>query len=223
VCLLPPTYSRQWYEDNMEHSDITSEIEEHLKAYGIMSGFCWTSAQASYEGFYMDNDVTRPFCSNVVVFDGDFLSFFSYQLNTLAIDKENIEENCKNNLCFGKTSVNLFESNADGKKQFNLEALKTLYKIMMQNYCDIEKYESDEVNKYESSLNLQVSETNNELENEKPLHVKELEEKVKQLQLLKEKNEQEKWDSLPIQKKMMTYSIPKKIATYARNIKQKVM
>ena len=55
--------------------------------------------------------------------------------------------------------LQLFESNADGKKQFNLEALKTLYKIMMQNYCDIEKYESDEVNKYESSLNLQVSET----------------------------------------------------------------
>ena len=52
----------------------------------------------------------------------------------------------------------LFESNADGEKKFNVEALKTLYKVMMQSYNDIESYQADEVNEYESGLHLQLSE-----------------------------------------------------------------
>ena len=58
-------YSREWYEDNLEHCDITGEIEEHLKAHGIMSGWVWTASQAHYDRHWMDYDVTKPYCSQV--------------------------------------------------------------------------------------------------------------------------------------------------------------
>ena len=60
----------------MEHGDITNEIDEHLKAQGIMSGWAWTGSQAHYAGHYIDNDVTSPWCSQVLT--ANFLFFYEF-------------------------------------------------------------------------------------------------------------------------------------------------
>ena len=58
-------YSRDWYKENLEHCDITGEIEEHLKGRGLMSGWVWTAAQAHYQQYWMDKDIEKPFSSQV--------------------------------------------------------------------------------------------------------------------------------------------------------------
>jgi len=145
VKMLPSDYSRELYNENLEHADITSEIEEHLKAYGIMGGWAWTASQAHFQGHFMDKDVEKPVCSQTVVFDENHLSVFCYQLNTVAIDKDNVPFHEYRNLCYGKTSVPLFNEN----NEFNKEALHLLYRVFSSKFTEAS---ASEVSAYEESL-----------------------------------------------------------------------
>jgi len=172
ICLTPENYSREWYEENMEHGDITNEIDEHLKAQGIMSGWAWTGSQAHYAGHYIDNDVTSPWCSQTIVFDGKFLSFFGYQLNTLAISENVITDHMKKNLCFGKPSVPLYDEVTDsGVKGLNEEALRIMFK-MLSNDVNRIKHSDEDISSYNNSLQSQeVDPEKSSLEEQTPLHV----------------------------------------------------
>lgn len=190
VCLLPPTYSREWYNENMEHGDITDQIEEHLKAHGIMSGWTWTASQASNAGHYMDNDVTEPWCSQIILFDGKYLSFFGYQLNTLAIDEDNVHNHERRNLCYGKTSVPLFDKVTKKGEVVGLneEALRIIFKMLSKQ----KTYSDADVASYEA--NLETQEVNPEscaLEDQKPLHVAAREQEETRLALIEEEKKAE--------------------------------
>lgn len=58
-------FCKRWYEANLEHCDVTDQIEEHVKGHGIMSGWTWSAAQAHYQGRWMDDDVENPYCVQV--------------------------------------------------------------------------------------------------------------------------------------------------------------
>nr|CAB3264007.1 28S ribosomal protein S30, mitochondrial-like [Phallusia mammillata] len=179
--LLPHDYSRDWYEDGMEHGDITNEIEEHLKANGIMSGWVWNAAQAHFDMHWMDNDIAQPYCSQTIVTDGQWLSFFCYQLNTIAIDPDNIESNSMRNLCYGKTSVKLYEISPDGAIEVNQEALELLMKFISTGAARHRHLADDSEATEAHDLTLPVQEPDPEnpaLECQKPLHKVELEKEL---------------------------------------------
>jgi len=191
VVMLPELYSREWYEENLEHSDITGEIEEHLKGHGIMSGWVWTAAQAHYDQYWMDNDVETPYCSQTIVSDGQHLSFFNYQLNTVAVDEDNIATNNRRNVCYGKTSVKLYdEISEDGVINLNDEALEMLVKFVRNGCNDDVIMCDDAINDYDATLHVQYSISDScHLEDEKPLHKVEAEraaEEATQLALVEE-------------------------------------
>ncbi|CAK8694406.1 unnamed protein product [Clavelina lepadiformis] len=170
--LLPKQYSREWYRENAEHSDITGEIDEHLKGHGIMSGWVWTAAQAHYNFNWMDNDVTRPFCSQTIITDGQWLSFYCYQLNTIAVDADNLPNNDRRNICYGRTSMKLFdEITPEGVVGLNDNTLQLLVKFVANGK---EQYESvvstaEEVAKHDASLLVQESDPDvPEIELQKP-------------------------------------------------------
>nr|XP_026695098.1 28S ribosomal protein S30, mitochondrial-like [Ciona intestinalis] len=203
LSLLPIHYSRDWYNENMEHCDITDEIDEHLKGHGIMSGWVWTAAQAHYAGHWMDKDITQPFCSQNIVTDGQFLSFFCYQLNTIAIDPDNVDENPYRNLCYGKTDVKLYEENTEnGVIEINDEALKMLIKFVSNGKSIQNNVGATEEEILEHDRKLIVQEpdiANPELEHQMPIH------KVRTAELkrlAKEKREQEDYEKLPYRKKL---------------------
>jgi len=190
LVVLPQTYSRDWYNENLEHCDITGEIEEHLKAHGIMSGWVWTASQAHYDQYYMDNDVTKPYCSQVIISDGQHLSFFSYQLNTVAIDDDNIATNTRRNVCYGKTSIKLYDDvTEDEVINLNDEALEMLVKFVRNGSDDV-AISDDVINAYDATLNVQYSIAEScELEDERPLHkvvAEEAAEEAKQLALVQQ-------------------------------------
>lgn len=100
--------------DKMKKRGLSDQIEVSLRANGIASLFAWTGAQAMYQGFWSEEDVSRPFVSQAVITDGQYFSFFCYQLNTLDLTHGSDERNVRKNLCWGTESMSLYERVTDG-------------------------------------------------------------------------------------------------------------
>ncbi|XP_010122272.1 PREDICTED: 28S ribosomal protein S30, mitochondrial, partial [Chlamydotis macqueenii] len=111
---------------------LEDQIEVLYRANGIASLFAWTAAQAMYQGFWSEADVTRPFVSQAVVTDGRYFAFFCYQLNTLALTVETIQNNPRKNICWGTDSKPLYDVVEDGSvKGFNDEVLLHLVRFLL--------------------------------------------------------------------------------------------
>ena len=65
------------WDDNSEYN----EVEDMLTCKAIMSAFGILMPTACYLGFSPVNDITRPLATNVIISDGQFFKFASYQLN----------------------------------------------------------------------------------------------------------------------------------------------
>ncbi|NXK00207.1 RT30 protein, partial [Corythaixoides concolor] len=113
-------------------ANLEDQIEVVYRANGIASLFAWTAAQAMYQGFWNEADVTRPFVSQAVVTDGKYFAFFSYQLNTLALTVETIQNNPRKNICWGTDSKPLYDVVEGGSvKGFNDEVLFQLVRFLL--------------------------------------------------------------------------------------------
>ncbi|NXL38725.1 RT30 protein, partial [Glaucidium brasilianum] len=111
---------------------LEDQIEVLYRANGIASLFAWTAAQAMYQGFWNEADVTRPFVSQAVVTDGKYFAFFCFQLNTLALTAETIQNNPRKNICWGTDSKPLYDVVEDGSvKGFNDEVLFHLVRFLL--------------------------------------------------------------------------------------------
>ncbi|KYO29072.1 28S ribosomal protein S30, mitochondrial [Alligator mississippiensis] len=95
--LIPDRLKRE----NLIKKNLAHQIEVVNRANGIASLFAWTAAQAMYQGFWSEADVTHPFVSQAVVTDGQYFAFFCYQLNTLALTVEADKNNPRKNICWG--------------------------------------------------------------------------------------------------------------------------
>ncbi|XP_003216270.3 large ribosomal subunit protein mL65 [Anolis carolinensis] len=109
------------------------QIETPFRANAITSLFAWTGAQAMYQGFWSEADVTRPFVSQAVITDGRYFAFFCYQLNTLALTVDADKNNPRKNICWGTESKPLYEAIEDNNvKGFNDEILLQLVKFLLK-------------------------------------------------------------------------------------------
>ncbi|NWV29373.1 RT30 protein, partial [Origma solitaria] len=126
--LLPDKLKRERFiRERLE-----DQIEVVYRSNGIASLFAWTAAQAMYQGFWSEADVTRPFVSQAVVTDGKYFAFFCYQLNTLALTAETIQNNPRKNICWGTDSTPLYDVVEDGNvKGFNDEVLLQLVRFLL--------------------------------------------------------------------------------------------
>ncbi|NWT79415.1 RT30 protein, partial [Lanius ludovicianus] len=126
--LLPDKLKRERFiRERLE-----DQIEVVYRSNGIASLFAWTAAQAMYQGFWSEADVTRPFVSQAVVTDGKYFAFFCYQLNTLALTAETIKNNPRKNICWGTDSKPLYDVVEDGSvKGFNDEVLLQLVRFLL--------------------------------------------------------------------------------------------
>uniref|UniRef100_A0A8C6VSH9 Mitochondrial ribosomal protein S30 n=1 Tax=Naja naja TaxID=35670 RepID=A0A8C6VSH9_NAJNA len=95
--LLPDRVKRE----RLIRLNLTDQIDVPYRANAIGSLFAWTGAQAMYQGFWSEDDVTRPFVSQAVIFEGRYCAFFCYQLNTLALTVEADQNNPRRNICWG--------------------------------------------------------------------------------------------------------------------------
>ncbi|XP_041642636.1 39S ribosomal protein S30, mitochondrial [Cheilinus undulatus] len=126
--LVPDRYHR----DRMARQQQSDQVENFLRANALASLFAWTGAQAVYQGFWNNEDLTRPFVSQAVISDGKFFSFFCYQLNTLALSVEVDANNPRKNLMWGTESLRLYDSVQDGELVgLNDEVIKLLVQFLL--------------------------------------------------------------------------------------------
>ncbi|XP_041091887.1 28S ribosomal protein S30, mitochondrial-like [Polyodon spathula] len=112
--------------------NLADQVEVRLRANAIASLFAWTGAQAMYQGFWSHEDLTRPFVSQAVVTDGQYFSFFCYQLNTLALTVQTDQDNPRKNICWGTESMRLYEQVKDGEVVgLNDDVLKLLVNFLL--------------------------------------------------------------------------------------------
>lgn len=105
--------------------------QEALHSQAILSSYAWTYAQACYQGFSTYNDMNYSLPTQTVITDGQFWSFYKYQLNTTCIHTSPIEPNYRYNKCWGTKEMKLYDQIDDhGKLQgINDEVLKNLIKL----------------------------------------------------------------------------------------------
>ncbi|XP_061751577.1 39S ribosomal protein S30, mitochondrial [Nerophis ophidion] len=127
--LVPDRYHR----DRFARKQQSDQIEVFLRANALASLFAWTAAQASYQGFWCHEDLSRPFVSQAVITDGRFFSFFCYQLNTLALSAQTDVNNTRKNLLWGTGSLRLFEGVEDGRVLgLNEDTLRLLLRFFLR-------------------------------------------------------------------------------------------
>ncbi|KAH0502664.1 28S ribosomal protein S30, mitochondrial [Microtus ochrogaster] len=107
--LLPDRLNRE----KLIKQNRAEQVEVVFRANALASLFAWTGAQAVYQGFWSEADVTRPFVSQAVITDGKYFSFFCYQLNTLALTVQADQNNPRKNICWGTQSKPLYETVED--------------------------------------------------------------------------------------------------------------
>ncbi|XP_010729192.3 large ribosomal subunit protein mL65 [Larimichthys crocea] len=126
--MVPDRYHR----DRMARQQQSDQVEVFLRANGLASLFAWTGAQAMYQGFWNHEDVSRPFVSQAVITDGQFFSFFCYQLNTVALSVQTDANNPRKNLLWGTESLRLYDSVQDGEVVgLNDGVIKLLVQFLM--------------------------------------------------------------------------------------------
>uniref|UniRef100_A0A8D2BEN5 Mitochondrial ribosomal protein S30 n=1 Tax=Sciurus vulgaris TaxID=55149 RepID=A0A8D2BEN5_SCIVU len=126
--LLPDKLKREWLLKQIR----ADQIEVIFRANAIASLFAWTGAQAMYQGFWSEADVTRPFVSQGVITDGKYFSFFCYQLNTLALTVQADQNNPRKNICWGTQSKPLYETIEDNEvKGFNDDVLLQIVHFLL--------------------------------------------------------------------------------------------
>ncbi|XP_048224292.1 39S ribosomal protein S30, mitochondrial [Perognathus longimembris pacificus] len=126
--LLPDKLNRE----RLSKQNRADQIETVFRANAIASLFAWTGAQAMYQGFWSEADLTRPFVSQGVITDGKYFSFFCYQLNTLALTVQADQSNPRKNICWGTQSKPLYEAIEDNDvKGFNDDVLFQLVQFLL--------------------------------------------------------------------------------------------
>lgn len=99
-----------------------------MHAHAILSSYAWLFGQSCYQGFSTFNDPTYPLTNQTIITDGQFWSFYVYQLNTTQVHIDAIDTNPKINRCWGTPEMKLYEQIDENGKiiGFNDDVLKNL-------------------------------------------------------------------------------------------------
>lgn len=132
------------YRRNADYGE--EDRKEALHSQGVVSSYAWTFAQACYQGFSTYNDMTYPLATQTVITDGQFWSFYKYQLNTTCIHTNVREPSYRFNKCWGTKEMKLYEQiDENGKIQgLNEDVLKNL----IQFYINQPKAREHEMKPY---------------------------------------------------------------------------
>lgn len=137
-------YSREYLVESFNtHS---AEVnQDKLHANGIISSFGWLMAQAAYLGFSTFNDITYPLTTQTVISNGQYWSFYAYQMNTLLFYGDHIFDKSSRNICFGTNPMKLYDSIDDDGKVINFN--EEVVKMLLQFYLNAPKQRVDTVMK----------------------------------------------------------------------------
>ena len=64
---MPIQFEESWYNaDDIEHCDLSGEIDDVFNSHALISGFSWTAGMAHYLGYWQDQDLKEPLCAQLI-------------------------------------------------------------------------------------------------------------------------------------------------------------
>ncbi|KAJ8669585.1 hypothetical protein QAD02_000844 [Eretmocerus hayati] len=107
-----------------------NDNEDALKAQAVYASFTWLYSQACYQGFSTFQDPTYPLVNQAIITNGQWWSFSTYQLNTTALNVDNLYVNPRKNMCWVTEPMKLFDSiEGETVHGLNEDVLKHLIKF----------------------------------------------------------------------------------------------
>lgn len=105
---------------------------EALHCQALKASYGWLLAQANLLGFNTYNDLSYPLVTQTAITNGQLWSLYAYQLNTILMHNEHIDENRKHNICYGTKPLKLYEGLENGKiVGFNEDVLKNILQMYL--------------------------------------------------------------------------------------------
>ncbi|XP_067642227.1 large ribosomal subunit protein mL65 [Eurosta solidaginis] len=111
------------------------DFKEALHAQAIQSSYAWLLAQASYNGFNTFNDITYPMNTQTILTNGRDWSFYEYQLNTLLVHSNHVDDNPRVNFCRGTPELQLYSGISASGDVLNLN--EDVLRHIMRFYSNV--------------------------------------------------------------------------------------
>lgn len=112
-----------------------STYDDKIDAYAVQAiyaSYSWLLAQACYQGFTTFNELTYPLLTQAILTNGQKWLFSVYQLNTVLLHSEHIDENLKTNVCWMTEPMRLYHRVENEKiHEFNDDVLKYLVRFYL--------------------------------------------------------------------------------------------
>ncbi|CAG2176320.1 unnamed protein product, partial [Oppiella nova] len=136
--------------------------QQVLDGMAISSSFAWLHSLASNLGFSIFHELTYPLVTHAIITDGQFWSFYVYQLNTHCFHSD-VDNNLLRNVCWSSGELKLFDSYENGRLiGVNDEVIKLLIKFMarepqLSDGCVLRPYLSEDLRSKEDKQELSYS------------------------------------------------------------------
>lgn len=118
---------------NVKNSRLTqndNENQDILDGMAITSAFSWLTSIANNLGFTIYDHLTYPIVTHIIITDGQYWSFYVYQLNNHCFHEDVFGENQSCNLCWSSGDMKLFDLNEEGNLiNINDNTLNYLIKV----------------------------------------------------------------------------------------------
>ncbi len=113
----------------MKNERSFDDKQEVLDGMAITSSFAWLNGMASNLGFTVYHELTYPLVTHVIITDGQFWSFYVYQLNTHSFHSD-VDTDSLRNVCWSSGDLKLFDTYESGQlKGLNDQVLKNIVKV----------------------------------------------------------------------------------------------
>jgi small subunit ribosomal protein S30 len=113
----------------MKNERSFDDKQDVLDGMAITSSFAWLNGMASNLGFTLYHELTYPLVTHVIITDGQFWSFYVYQLNTHSFHSD-VDTNSLRNVCWSSGDLKLFDTYENGQlKGVNDQVLKNIVKV----------------------------------------------------------------------------------------------
>lgn len=111
--------------------DKFNDDDDIIQSMAIIHNFSYLNALAAVHGFTTYSELTYPFTNQCIITNGQYWSFFVYQLNAHSFHSD-LPNSDKKNLCWSINNIKLYDEYKDGEFiGLNDDVLKYLIKVII--------------------------------------------------------------------------------------------
>lgn len=145
---------------NEANLDDFNDDNDVVEAMAIIHNFSYLNSLAAVHGYTTYDELTYPFTNQCIITNGQYWSFFVYQMNSHSFHSDLPQVN-KQNLCWSINNIKLYEKYENGKFEgLNDKVIELLIRMYLQKpklseaYSNLRPYLHEDLRTDEEKLKL---------------------------------------------------------------------